>query len=80
MPQFYFDINDGKTRTIDRDGQDLPSFETARDLAFQELAYIIRDEIPNGHILSFVVTVRNEANVPIYVAVSTLIGERLELA
>ena len=77
MPRFYFDINDGRTRTMDNEGHDLESFESARKLAVQELALIIRDDMPDGERESYVVVLRDAQGVPVYVATATMIGEKL---
>jgi hypothetical protein len=77
MPHYFFDINDGHMRTVDPDGQQLPDFEAARKLAVQELAHLIRDDMPDGERESYVVAVRDETGRPVYVATASMIGEML---
>jgi hypothetical protein len=77
MPRYFFDINDGHERTVDTEGQQIAGFEAARRLAVQELAHLIRDDMPDGERESYVVTVRDESGRPVYVATASMIGEML---
>jgi len=77
MQRYYFDINDGRSRTTDTQGQEVESFDEARRLAVQELALIIRDEMPDGERESYVVTVRNARREPVYLATAMMLGEIL---
>ena len=78
MERFYFDINDGRTRRTDTEGTILETPEAARSMAVQELAYLIRDEMPDGAREAYVVTVRDEDRRAIYVAMATMLAESLE--
>ena len=77
MARFYFDINEGQGQVEDVEGQELASPEDARQMALKELGLIIRDELPDGDRGSFVVTVRDDGGIPVYVAMATIIGEWL---
>lgn len=77
MERFYFDINDGRSRSIDEDGQDLESLAQAREAAMQELTLIIRDELPDGNRAAYVITVRDDAGIPVIVATATMLCETL---
>ena len=78
MALFYFDVNDGRQRTVDDTGVELSGFSEARAAAVREIALIIRDDMPDGERESYVVTVRDACGVPIYVATATMLGEALE--
>lgn len=77
MARFYFDISDGSGRSVDTEGQELPSAEAARYLAAQELTHLIRDTMPDGERESYVVTVRDGNRVPIYLVTAMMVGESL---
>ena len=77
MARFYFDVNDGRERSIDAEGIELEDLEEARRTAVRELAQTIRDEVPDGERDSFVVTVRDSDGIPVYVATATMLGESL---
>ncbi len=63
--RFYFDINDGKRRMTDALGQEMPSLDNSRKMAVRELAHLIRDDMPDGHRESYVVTVRDAGGIPV---------------
>ena len=77
MALFFFDVNDGRERSIDDEGFELDGFEDARKAAVRELAQIIKDELPDGDRTGYVVTVRDGNGIPVYVATATMIGETL---
>ncbi len=77
MQRFYFDINDGRRRTTDSLGEELPSLDHARKMAVRELAHLIRDDMADGQRESYVVTVRDAGGVPVYVATATMLAEPL---
>lgn len=77
MPLYYFDINDGQSRISDIDGQDLPSFDAARQVAMEELSELLRDEVPDGDRASYVVTVRGAGREALYIATATMLCETL---
>lgn len=77
MPRYYFDITDRDGRSTDREGQELGTFEDARKLAVVELSEIIRDDMPDGQREAYVVVVRSEQNMPLYVATAMMLGETL---
>ncbi|PYE80845.1 DUF6894 family protein [Pseudoroseicyclus aestuarii] len=79
MPLFYFDINDGTRRRYDTEGQELASFEVATQVAAQELALIIKDEHLGGTRQSYIVTVRDQGGIPVFVATAMMLGEPLGL-
>lgn len=62
----------------DAEGVELSSVEVARQEAVRELAQIIRDEMPDGQRESYVVTVRDKAGKPIYVATAMMLAEPLD--
>ncbi|ETX29208.1 DUF6894 family protein [Roseivivax isoporae] len=78
MGRYYFDIDDGRTRERDPDGQCLPSLWAARNTAVHELALIVRDELPDGDRATYVVVVRDEARVPVIVATASILCEVLD--
>ena len=77
MQRYFFDTDDGSGRISDTEGQVLPSFEAARKLAVEEVAQMIRDEMPDGRQEAYVVIVRDENRWPIYVATALMRGEPL---
>lgn len=77
MTLFYFDINDGKTRSTDHKGHEFSGLEAARKAATVELAEMISDEMPNGGRECFVVTIRDKDRKPVYVTMASMMGEPL---
>lgn len=77
MARFYFDVNDGRTRSVDSDGVTFGSLDEARKAAIRELSLIIRDDLPDGERESYVVSVRDETGTPVYVAMAAVLGETL---
>ena len=77
MPRFYFDVKNSTAATVDDEGVDFEAFEEAKEAAIRELVSIIKDEVPDGERLSYVVTVRDEEKTPVYVATGMIMGETL---
>jgi hypothetical protein len=61
MPRFFFDIQDGKAFTPDREGLDLDSLEAAKDEAKKTLPDIVKEEMPDGDRRDFTVDVKDVA-------------------
>ncbi|MBV7410083.1 hypothetical protein [Maritimibacter sp. DP1N21-5] len=77
MPRFYFEVNDGRQRTDDEIGVYCANLDELRKMAQRELALIFRDEMPDGGRGTFVVLVRDETGVPVYIATASLLTEML---
>ena len=75
--QFFFDVNDGRERMFDDEGAEFQDLEQARKAAVRELAQIMRDEMPDGARQTYVVTVRDDDGIPVYIATATMLGEDL---
>ncbi len=61
MSRFFFDINDGKKFTPDREGMELEGLEASKDEAKKALPDIVRDEMPDGDRRDFTVDVKDVA-------------------
>ncbi|MEQ8256803.1 MULTISPECIES: DUF6894 family protein [Roseovarius] len=77
MAHFYFDVNDGRKRSVDDYGVTYNTKDEAKQAAMRELSLIIRDDLPDGERANYVVTVRDETSTPIYVVMAAVMGESL---
>ena len=75
MPVFYFDIRNAAGKDYDQEGQELSGFAEARRMAMEELTHLLRDDVPDGDLVSFTVTVRNANGIPVGTATTTLVFE-----
>lgn len=76
MPRYYFDVQDAKGFHRDDVGDDLASFEEAKNLAQSLLPDIARDELPDGEIHIVTCDVRDEAYRIVYRGKLTFEGIR----
>ncbi len=76
MTRYYFDIQDAKGFHHDDIGDELESFEEARDVAQSLLPDIARDELPDGELHIVTCDVRDEASRVVYRGKLTFEGTR----
>jgi hypothetical protein len=61
MPVFYFDLRDGETFKVDKQGKTLNGIEDARDAATLRLAEVARDVLPGPARRRLAIEVKGEA-------------------
>jgi hypothetical protein len=61
MPIFYFDLRDGETLKVDKQGKTLNGIEDARDAAMLRLAEMARDVLPGPVRRRLAIEVKTEA-------------------
>jgi hypothetical protein len=71
MPQFYFDITDGKSSIEDSDGVNLPAVEAAEREAIISIADILRDNARMGKLHPVRIAVRDESGRSVFTAISS---------
>lgn len=74
MPIFFFDVHDGESLTVDRDGVALDHIDEVRDQAVALLPDLARDDLPDGSRRVYAVAVRDEAGRTVYTASLTFEG------
>lgn len=72
MTRYFFDIDDGHRRTVDREGHDLASRAAVRQEAIGVLPGVAADLMPDGDHTTVRVQVRDEAGRPVFHASLTL--------
>lgn len=75
MPRFFFDIDDGKTRTADTYGLELYDLASVREKAISILPDIAREQLPDGDRRVFVCQVRDESGKVLFLATLSLVAE-----
>jgi hypothetical protein len=68
MPRYYFEIRDGDACTFDDEGLELDGIDAARDEAARTLGEIARDVLPGSVRRVLGLTVRDEAQEPLFEA------------
>ena len=77
MTRYFFDLQDGTGFHRDEIGEDLTSFEEARDQCQSLLPDIAREELPDGDLHTITCQVRDEAGRVVYRGELTYRGARL---
>lgn len=72
MARYFFDVDDGERRTLDRDGHEMVSPAAMRREAIGALPAIAADALPDGDHRVFQVRVRDEGGRPVFHASLTL--------
>ena len=72
MTLYYFDVDDGHRRTVDREGSELATLAMVRREAIGLLPLVAADVLPDGDALTIHVLVRDEAGRPIFRAALSL--------
>ena len=75
MPHYYFDLDDGDSKTHDSVGVTLADAEAARKAAIAILPDLAREELPDGDRRVFVSKVRDETGTVLFLATLSLVGE-----
>lgn len=60
MPRFFIDTSDESVFIQDKDGQDYPDVEAAKNAAVAALPDMARDRLPDGDARNFLAIVRGE--------------------
>lgn len=74
MPLYFVDTSDGEQTLIDDEGFTASNRDEARGAALAALPGMARDVMPDGDHRQFVVRIRNQDDVVIYVAIMSLAG------
>jgi hypothetical protein len=75
MARFFFDIDDGEKKAIDREGTNLSGRAEARREAIGILPDVARETLPDGNQRRFACSVRDEGGKVIFTATLTLRAE-----
>jgi hypothetical protein len=75
MPHYFFDLDDGDSKTRDTEGVVLADGEAARKAAIAILPDLAREELPNGDRRVFVCKVRDETGTILFIATLSLVSE-----
>lgn len=75
MPRYFFDIDDGESRTRDSYGLELPDLAEVRNKAISILPDVAREELPDGDRRVFVCQARDEGGTVVFMATLSLVAE-----
>lgn len=64
--RYFFDVDDGERRTVDRDGHELASRAAVRQEAVAVLPAVAADVLPRDDRRTFQVTVRDDDGRPVF--------------
>lgn len=77
MPRYFFDVDDGESRTHDSYGLELHDLAEVRKKAISILPDVAREKLPDGDRRVFVCQVRDERGTVIFIATLSLVAEWL---
>lgn len=75
MARYFFDIDNGDTRTWDEEGFELPNIRAMRDQAIGVLPDIVRTQLSGGDRRTLICQVRDGTNRLIFKAPLSLVAE-----
>jgi hypothetical protein len=75
MPRYFFDVDDGESRTRDDYGLELHDLEEVRKKAVSILPDVAREELPDGDRRVFVCQARDESGTVLFMATLSLVAE-----
>jgi PleD family two-component response regulator len=78
MPRYFSDLDDGKTKYVDKIGTELSDVKMASREAIEFLASVFKDALPDTSDSIFVVSVRNEAGQTIFTTTLMLQSDWLD--